>query len=138
MSAPERVAHEGQEIGEGGVLLGVPRRAAGGDGLPPRQDMGGQRQPAEEAQQGRGGAQDGLVRPLRVPLYGRRRQQSLAGGELAPLQPGIAVTGVTDRGYPWSASARPTQSWVVAPESSRSPYSCQDPKSASARQGQAC
>ena len=47
-------------------------------------------------------------------------------------------------GYPWSASARPTQSrgplGRVAPESSRSPYSCQDPKSAPrrppARQGQ--
>ena len=39
-------------------------------------------------------------------------------------------------GDPWSASARPAQSWVVTPESSRSPYSCQDPKSASARQGQ--
>ncbi len=31
------------------------------------QDMGGQHQPAEEAQQGRSGAENRLVRPLRVP-----------------------------------------------------------------------
>ena len=37
--------------------------------MPPLQDMGGQHQPAEEAQQGRGGAQNGPVRPrpLRLP-----------------------------------------------------------------------
>lgn len=38
-----------------------------GHGLPPLQDLGGQRQPAEEAQQSRDGTQNCLVRLLRVP-----------------------------------------------------------------------
>ena len=76
---PERVAHEGQDIGEGGVLLGVPGRAPGGDGLPPLPDMGGQRQPAAEAQQGRGGAQDGLVRPLPLRLHAQIGAHGLKG-----------------------------------------------------------
>ena len=74
-AAPERLAHESQHIGESGVLFGVPGRAAGGDRLPPVQDMGGQRQPAEEAQQGRRGAQNGPVRPLRVPAGWRFHAQ---------------------------------------------------------------
>ena len=40
--------------------------------------------------------------------------------------------GLKTVGDPWSALARPTQSWVVTPESSRSPYSCQDLESAPA------
>ena len=76
---PERLAHASQDIGEGGVLLGVPGRATGGDGLPPLPDMGGQRQPAEEAQQGRGGAQNGLVRPLPLRLHAQIGAHGLKG-----------------------------------------------------------
>ena len=77
--APERLAHESQPSGEGGVLFVVPCRPAGGDGFPLLQDMGGHHQPAEEAQQGRGGAENRLVRPLTLCFHAQVGAHRLKG-----------------------------------------------------------
>ena len=77
---PERLAHESQHIRECGVLLGVPGRTAGATGCPYcRTWAAPQRQPAEEAQQGRGGAQNGSVRPLPLRLHAQIGAHGLKG-----------------------------------------------------------
>ena len=65
---PEGVADAGEDIGEGRMGFAVPSGPSGAQGTALLlQEMSGQDEPEEEAQQGRGVAGDGLVRPLRVP-----------------------------------------------------------------------
>ena len=67
---PQRAAHEGQSVGEGGVLLGIPGRLPDGDGAGPVRDLvvGQECDEGEQAQEGGRDAADGQVRPLALGL----------------------------------------------------------------------
>ncbi len=74
--SPEIVAHQSEGVAEGGAWLGVPGSTTDGAGLPLKQLVGQQGDQGEEAEEGGGGASNGLVRPLTLALDPQMRLSS--------------------------------------------------------------
>ena len=85
---PEGVADTSQDVGEGGDGLGIPGGSAGTQATLPTQAVGDQ-EPAEEAQQDRGGAGNGRRRPLALGFHAQMGAHLLEGDlHLPALQVG--------------------------------------------------
>ena len=102
-AGPEGVADAGEDIGEGGMGLGVPGGPSWDRGASPVQEVCRQDQPAEGSPQGRGGAGDGPVRPLRGPLYDQR--VAVATGR-SGVSRDLPTTTIAGRDRPWGPVVR--------------------------------